>query len=59
MAHRYRLTFDFHDTAEQAQAFCDRINENRYLRKNHPAHFTPWTSRDGSESKFIAWYYTK
>lgn len=59
MAQRYRLTFEFCDTADQALAICNKANENRYLRKNHPAKITPWTSKDGSERKFIAWYYTK
>ena len=56
---RYRLTCQFFDTEDQAKSFCDRENQNRYLKKNHPAHYTTWTSQDRTEHKFIAWYYTK
>lgn len=56
---RYTLTFQFFDTQEQAQAFCDRENASgtAYKRKNKTAHFTPWTSTDKTEHKFIVWYY--
>ena len=57
MARRYRKTFDFVDTEEEAKAFCATQNKNRYLRKNHPAHYTPWVSQDGKEQKFVVWYY--
>lgn len=56
MARRYKTTFKFFDTAEQAQAFCDNENKNFYIRKHHPAHFAPWSSLDGIEQKFIVWY---
>lgn len=60
MSRRYRYTFDFVDTQEQAQALCDRINAGytRYMRKNHPAHYTSWESENGQEHKFVVWYYT-
>ena len=56
---KYRLTFDFTETEEQAKALCNRINSNYsyYMRKNHPAHYTPWTAQDGtSEKHFVVWY---
>ena len=57
MYRAYRLTFDFVETEEQAQALCDSINarQTRYMRKKHPAHYTPWDSQDG-EHIFIVWY---
>ena len=61
MANRYRLTFKFADTEGQAKAFCDMQNRSYsyYVRKNHPAHYTPWSSQDGTEHKFICWYATR
>lgn len=56
---RYKLTFDFFDTAEQAQAFCERENASgtAWKRAKYKAHFTPWTDSKQTEHKFIAWYY--
>ena len=59
MAGRYKVSFKFFDTEEQAQKLCNNENTNYYIRKKHPAYYTPWTSRDGKEHKFVAWYYTK
>lgn len=59
MAKRYRMTFEFFDTKEQAEKFCDEENKDYYIRKHHPAHYTPWSSSDGTEHKFLAWYATK
>lgn len=56
---RYRKTFKFFDTEEEAKVFCDGENSCSYIRKHHPAHYTPWVSQDGTERKFIAWYATK
>ena len=28
-----------------------------YVRKKYKAHYTPWSSQDGIENKFVAWYY--
>ncbi len=56
MARRYRTTFQFFDTEEEAKAFCDKENLNRYIRKKHPAHYTPWVSQDESEHKFVVWF---
>ena len=56
---RYRKTFEFFDTEEQARAFCDKQNAlaSIYVRRKYKAHYTPWSSQDGTENKFIAWYY--
>lgn len=56
---RYQKTFEFCDTEEQAKAMCQTIDARatRYMRKHHPAYYTPWTSQDGSENKFAVWYY--
>lgn len=59
MARRYHRTFKFFDTEEDAAAFCDAENRNSYIRKNYPATYHPWKSRDGKELKFIAWYSEK
>ena len=56
---KYQLTFEFHSTEEQAAAACERLNKTAtpYMRKHHPAHYTPWESLDGRESKFIVWFH--
>ena len=56
---KYRYTFEFKKTEEEAREFCERINAGltRYMRKNKPAHFTPWSSQDGKENIFVCWYY--
>lgn len=59
MAARYKTTFKFFDKEEQAQAFCDSINKNNYIRKRHPAYCAPWSSQDGTEHKFVVWYVTR
>ena len=59
MAKRYRMTFEFFDTEDQAKIFCGNENLNNYIRKNHTAHYTPWSSQDGKENKYVAWYATK
>lgn len=56
---RYRLTFEFTETREQAQELCDRINASytRYMRTHHPAHFTPWEAQEEKSNKrFVVWY---
>lgn len=55
----YRKTFKFFDTEDQAITFCNNENLNRYIKKHHPAHYTSWSSSDGKENKFIAWYSVK
>ncbi len=59
MAARYKWTFAFCNTEDEAIRLCDRENSNRYIRKKHPARYTPWSSRDGKENKFVVWYVTK
>lgn len=55
---RYRHTFDFFDTEEQARKFCEAFNKRNtaYIRKKHPAHYAPWTSQDGKAHKYVAFY---
>ena len=59
MARHYQKTFIFCDTMEEAQVFCNTQNANStaYMRRKHPAHFTPWSSQDSREKKYICWYY--
>ena len=56
MGKRYRKTFKFFDTSDQAKVFCDNENLIHYIKKHHPASYTPWSSECGKENKFIAWY---
>lgn len=55
----YRTTFDFVETEEQAKQLCERINKayTYYMRKNHPAHFTPWKDAEGKSTyNYVVWY---
>ena len=56
---KYRLSFEFFDTINQAVNFRDMIlkNANSYYRKNKKISITPWSSEDGTEHKIILWYY--
>lgn len=56
---RYRKTFEFFETEDQAKMFCNNENVNKYIKKHHPAHYTSWSSSDGKENKFVAWYSVK
>lgn len=49
---RHQETFHFVDTEEQGRKFVEQRRKQR--RK---AWYTPWSSADGKESKFIVWYY--
>lgn len=56
---KYNLTFQFVETAEKAQALCDRVNAayTCYMRKKHPAYFTPWKAADGSiKYNYVVFY---
>lgn len=56
---KYYLTFDFYNTkeeAEKAAAFYQKT-ATPYQRKHHPAHVTPWESKDRTEKKYICWTY--
>ena len=57
MKKQYR--FQFVDTEADAVAMCQRINatQSRYMTKHHPATYTPWSSSDGKEHKFVVYYY--
>ena len=59
MARRYHRTYKFFDTEAEAKAFCDTENRNPYIKKNHPATYHQWKSKDGNELKFLAWYSEK
>lgn len=54
----YRDVFEFVDTEQEAIDFCSRKNAGytTYMRRKHPSHYTPWSSADGTESKFVCWY---
>lgn len=57
MTRKYRAWFIFADTETDARAICERENATgtAYKRRRHPAHYTPWSSADGHENKFIVW----
>ena len=59
MSRKYRYTFDFVKTEAEAVKRCEQINKGStyYMRKKHPAHFTPWAANDGSFTGFVVWYY--
>ena len=59
MAVRYYKTYEFFDTEYAARSFCDNENKNPYIRRKHPASYTPWISADSEEYKFVAWYYAR
>lgn len=54
---KFQPWFYFVDTEEEAVMACEAENSRGtyYKRKHHPAHYTPWTSADGKERKFIVW----
>ena len=49
---QHRRTFEFFDTEQQAAAFVAARKKQR--RK---AYYTPWSSANGTEQKFVVWYY--
>lgn len=56
---KYRLTFAFAETEEKAREMCEAINKRYtyYMRKNHPAKYTPWSPSEGeSNYHFVVWY---
>ena len=55
---KYKLTCDFFDTEDAAIKFCNKWNDNqsKYMNKYHPAHYTPWESKDHTEHKFVVFY---
>lgn len=55
----YRTTFNFVETEEEAKQLCERINKSYtyYMRKTHPAHFTPWKDAEGKSTyNYVVWY---
>ena len=56
---KYRYTFEFATTEEQAKAICDRVNKQYtyYMRKHHKAHYTQYKPKPDSEPEFVVWYY--
>lgn len=55
---RYRKTYKLFNTAQEAENFCAVQNRNAYLRKNHPAFYTP-VCLSAEERAYVSWYYTK
>lgn len=53
-----QLSFKICDTEENAIELCASINASvsYYMRKNHPANYTPWSNSEGTEHGFIVWY---
>lgn len=49
---QHNKTYEFFNTEQQAAEF---VSARR--KKRRKAHMTPWQSADGSEQKFIVWYY--
>lgn len=56
---KYNPSFHIVDTEEQAKAFCERMNNQStyYMRKHHPAHYTPWSNASRTEVGFVCWYW--
>lgn len=60
---KYRYTFEFVDTIEQAQELKKRILErfknNKYYMSRYAKKisYDNWTSKDGTENKILIWYY--
>ena len=60
---KYRLTFDFLNTIEQAQEYKKTLlirfkNNKYYMRKYaNKISYNNWTSKDGTENKILIWYY--
>lgn len=61
MNKKYRLTFDFFNTLEEANRFIETLKgtNNKYLynKYNKKAKALSWTSEDKTEQKIIVWYY--
>lgn len=53
---KYYHTFKFCNTEDEAKKECSAINScmTKYMRKNHPAHYTIWHSQ--TDTKWIVWY---
>ena len=55
---RYQLAFRFADCETEAAAMCAEWNRRAtpYMRKKHPAHYTPWNCPE-EPGKFIVWFH--
>lgn len=55
---KYYFSFRFCDTETEAQRVLNeyRSSATRWQKKRYPGHMTEWKSKDGRESKWIAWY---
>ena len=53
-----RKTFEFVDTEDEALEMCKSIQkcQNSYRKRWYKPIYTPWTSSDGKEHKFVVWY---
>ena len=53
------MNFRFVNTEAEAVALTEQrqAQATRYMRKKHPAHFTPWESQDRSTKKFVVFWY--
>ena len=53
-----RKTFEFVDSELEAKNLCACIqrNQNSYRKQFHKPHYTPWSSSDGKEHKYVVWY---
>lgn len=51
-------SFTFVDTEDEAKELCKNIQkrQNSYRKRWHKPHYTPWSSSDGKEHKFVVWY---
>lgn len=56
---KYQYTFKFVDTEQQAKDLCQDIfnNSNDYIKRNKKPHYSAWESQDGTEHKFIVWFW--
>ena len=56
---KYHMDFIFVKTEEEAIVACANFNHwaTPYCRRKHPAHYTPWTSQDGTRHLFVVFFW--
>jgi hypothetical protein len=57
---KYHLGFTFAATEGEARRMVEQFNSEAtpYMRKRHPAHFTPWQSSSQTDpAHFVVWHY--
>ena len=59
MDKKYKRTFEFFDTEDEAKEFCKDRNINHHAGSENMATWTPWENKDRTEQKFVVWYSTK